>query len=70
MAGLVPAIHVLPYNKEVVDTWHKSGHDDQRASIGKGAERAVPTCRPAPLSSLSYGRPPAAIAVVRISDDG
>jgi hypothetical protein len=29
MAGLVPAIHVLPHKKKDVDARDKRGHDDQ-----------------------------------------
>jgi hypothetical protein len=29
MAGLVPAIHVLAEEKEVVDARHKAGHDGE-----------------------------------------
>jgi hypothetical protein len=32
MAGLVPAIHVLEAEKEVVDARHKAGHDDREMS--------------------------------------
>jgi hypothetical protein len=30
MAGLVPAIHVLASNNEVVDVRHKAGHDERK----------------------------------------
>jgi hypothetical protein len=28
MAGLVPAIHVISYSKQIVDARHKAGHDE------------------------------------------
>jgi len=32
MAGLVPAIHVLPIARKGVDARHKAGHDEIRDS--------------------------------------
>jgi hypothetical protein len=37
MAGLVPAIHVFVYRKQVVDARHKAGHDDVGGTLPRYA---------------------------------